>query len=237
MNKTKLLYGVVGLALGLSLGYWGTNALNSSAAESARTAATTTPGEGALPPDHPPAGGAEGQSTGAAMSGGAQNDVTNAIQQARNEPNNFAAQLKAGELFAQINRYDQALEFYQRAYQIKKDDLSVLVALGNMTFDLKRYAEAERWYQEALKLNPRDVNVRTDLGLSYFLREPKELDKAIAEYRTSLGYEPRHEQTLQNLISALVAKGDKAAARPYLQQLEQVNPNNQALPQLRAQLN
>jgi len=113
----------------------------------------------------------------------------------------------------------------------------VLVALGNMTFDLKRYTEAERWYQEALKLNPRDVNVRTDLGLSYFLREPKEIDKAIAEYRTSLGYDPRHEQTLQNLISALVAKGDKAAARPYLQQLEQVNPNNQALPQLRTQLN
>ena len=237
MDKKKLIYGVVGLALGLTLGYWGTNSLNSNAAGNARTAATATAGEGALPPDHPPAGGAEAQGASPAMGGGAQNDVTSAIQQARNEPNNLAAQLKAGELFAQINRYDQALEFYQRAYQIKKDDVSVLVALGNMTFDLKRYPEAERWYQEALKLNPRDVNVRTDLGLSYFLREPKEIDKAIAEYRTSLGYEPRHEQTLQNLISALVAKGDKAAARPFLQQLEQVNPNNQALPQLRTQLN
>ena len=78
--------------------------------------------------------------------------------------------------------------------------------------------------------------MRTDLGLSYFLREPKELDKAIAEYRASLGYNPRHEQSLQNLITALLTKGNTAAVQPYLQQLEQVNPNNQALAQFRAQL-
>lgn len=235
MDKKKLVYGVIGLVLGLAIGYWGTNSLNSNAAGTTRTATNSTATDRELPPDHPPAGAAAGQ--GGAMSGGQQNDVASAIQQARNEPTNFDAQVKAGELFAQINRYDQALEFYQKAYQIKKDNLSVLTALGNMSFDLKRYPEAERWYQEALKLNPRDVNIRTDLGLTYFLREPKEVDKAIAEYRTSLGYDPRHEQTLQNLITALATKGDKAAARPYLQQLEQVNPNNQVLPQLRAQLN
>jgi tetratricopeptide (TPR) repeat protein len=236
MNKKKLLYGGLGLVLGLAIGFWGTDSLNRNTAGAADAASNALLNDGELPPDHPPAGAAAG-ATGQPGAGGPQNDVMAVIEQARAEPGNFDAQFKAGTLFAQINRFDQALEFYQRAYQIKQNDVGVLVALGNMNFDLKRYAEAERWYQDALKFNPGDVNVRTDLGLSYFLREPKELDKAIAEYRASLGYDPRHEQTLQNLITALLAKGDKAAARPHLQQLEQVNPNNQALAQLRAQLN
>jgi tetratricopeptide (TPR) repeat protein len=205
MNKKKLLYGALGLLLGLALGFWGTDSLNRSMAGASNMAenqmpAGQPPNSGELPPGHPPAS-ASGQGADA---GGPQGDVTAVIQQARNEPTNFAAQMKAASLFAQINRFDQALEFYQKAYEIKKNDLSVLVALGNMNFDLKRYPEAERWYKEALKLNPSDVNVRTDLGLSYFLREPKQLDQAIAEYRTSLGYEPRHEQTLQNLLTALL---------------------------------
>jgi tetratricopeptide (TPR) repeat protein len=112
----------------------------------------------------------------------------------------------------------------------------VLANLGNVTFDMQRYQDAERWYQLALKIKPDAVNVRTDLGLTYFLREPKDVDKAIAAYRASLSYDPRHEQTLQNLATALIEKGDKAAARETLKQLEQVNPQNEALPKLRAKV-
>lgn len=241
MDKKKLLYGAVGLVIGLLAGYFATDALNRNLATATNAAPNARANAAELPPDHPPAGspasGASASDASGADAGGMQGDVGAVIQQARNEPKNFDAQMKAAGLYTQINRFEQALEFYQKAYELKKTDLGVLVALGNAHFDLRRYVEAERYYKEALKLKPDDVNLRTDLGLSYFLREPKELDKAIAEYRTALGYNAKHEQTLQNLVAALIAKGDNASARPYLQQLEQVNPNNEALAQLRTQLN
>jgi tetratricopeptide (TPR) repeat protein len=237
MDKKKFLYGVVGLLIGTGAGYWATESLNRNFAGATQTERAAS-SNSELPPDHPPTNGTQSApDPNDASGGGAQADVAAVIQQARNEPADFEAQMKAGNLFSQIKRYDQAVEFYEKAHQIKPKEHAVLVALGNANFDLQRYPEAERWYKEALKLKPDDVDARTDLGLSYFLREPKEVDKAIAEYRSSLGYNPRHEQSLQNLVTALLAKGDKTSARSYLQQLEQVNPNNQALAQFRAQLN
>lgn len=243
MDKKKFLYGVIGLLIGTGVGYWATDSLNRNFVGATQAERGVT-NSAELPPDHPPTGeagraaqAAAGSGSAASTDSGAQADVAAVIQQARNEPTNFDAQMKAGNLFSQIKRYDQAAEFYEKARQIKPQEHVVLVALGNANFDLQLYPAAERWYKEALKIKPDDVDARTDLGLSYYLREPKELDKAIAEYRTSLGYNPRHEQSLQNLITALLAKGDKAAARSYLQPLEQVNPNNQALAQFRTQLN
>jgi tetratricopeptide (TPR) repeat protein len=42
------------------------------------------------------------------------------LQQARNMPNDFDAQFKAGELFYQIQRYDDALEFWQKANKLRQ---------------------------------------------------------------------------------------------------------------------
>lgn len=154
MDKKKLIYGVIGLLLGLGLGYWGTNALNRNVA-STTDSANSEAQSGELPPGHPPAG-ATGTGGGAstAPADGAQGDVMAVIQQARNEPSDFDAQMKAAALFAQIQRHDQALEFYQKARQAKPNDLGVLVALGNTSFELQRFPDAEQWYKEALKRSP-----------------------------------------------------------------------------------
>ena len=232
MNKDNILFGIIGLLAGVIIGYLVTSSINRSvpiAAPAGQSGVAANPSV-ELPPDHPPTGG------DGAAAGGMQGEVAAAIDRAKNEPNDFAAQMKAAGLYYQIKRYEPALEFYERAQKIKPNDFDTLTSLGNVTFDLKRYPEAARWYEQALKLRPNDANVRTDLGLTYFLREPRDLDRAISTYRASLGYDPRHEKTLQNLITALLEKGDAAAARGFLARLEQVNPNNEALAQFRARL-
>src|SRR5206468_8641846 len=83
---------------------------------------------------------------------------------------------------------------------------------------------------------PDDVNVRTDLGLTFLLREPANLDRAITEFRASLERDPKHLQTLQNLTVALTRKGDAAQARSVLAKLEEVSPGNPALTSLRAEV-
>lgn len=232
MNKENILYAIIGMLAGVMLGYIGTNSLNRSVPVPA------TPGAGQsssaqMPADHPPVAEGGAQS---AQSAGSQADVTATLEQARREPNNFEAQMKAGDLFYQIRRYDQALEHYTRAQQIRPKDFTALASLGNANFDRAQYEEAARWYEQALAVRPDDVNVRTDLGLTYYLRMPRDLDRAITVYRDSLQRDPRHEQTIQNLVTALIDKGDRAAAADYLKRLEAVNPNNQAIAQFRARL-
>jgi tetratricopeptide (TPR) repeat protein len=230
MNKERYLYGIIGLLAGLIIGYVGTNYLNQTYGP-APTPDNSATSSNDLPPDHPPTGNAQPGS-----GGGPQGDVMAVIEQARKEPANFQAQMQAAEMFKQINRHERALEFYERAYQTKPNDFKLLVALGDTNFDLRRYEEAGKWYQLALKQHPNDATVRMDLGLSFYLRSPRNLDQAIAAYREALKADPRHEKTLQNLTQALIDKGDRASAGESLKRLEQVNPDNQSLGQLRSQL-
>jgi len=230
MNKQSYLYGIIGLLAGLIVGYIGTNYINQTYGPPL-TANDASASSNNLPPDHPPAGAAQG-----AAGSGPQTDVLAAIEQARNEPANVEAQMKAADLFKQINRHEGALEFYERAFKAEPNDFKILVALGDTNFDLRRYEEAEKWYQFALKQNPNDATVRMDLGLSFYLRSPRDLDKAIAAYRDALKIDPRHEKTLQNLTQALIDRGAKASAGETLKRLEEVNPGNPSIAQFRSQL-
>lgn len=144
--------------------------------------------------------------------------------------------MEAAQLYYQINRFDQALEFLERANKLRPDNYDAVVWLGNVNYDAGRYETAERWYAAALAKNPTDINVRTDLGLTFLLREPSDVDRAIAEFRRSLERNPRHEQTLQNMAVALVRKGNTAEAEATLAKLAEVSPGNPALPQLRSDL-
>src|SRR5918911_2334848 len=233
MSKENILFSIIGLLLGLIIGFVVTNSINQSGGGATRTqSARGTQQTSELPPDHPaiPSNGVadpQQQMTPPAA-------VTEAIQKARNEPNNFEAQMKAAELFYEIHRYDEAIDFLLRANQLRPDSYETVVALGNTYFDAERYKEAEQWYTAALIKNPDDINVRTDLGLTFLFREPPDLDRAIKEFRKSLQLDPRHEQTLQNLTVALTKKGDAKEARATLARLEEVNPRSDALDKLRS---
>jgi len=234
MSKDNVLFSIIGLLLGLIIGFIVTNSINQSGGGATRTpTAKTTAQSSELPPDHPaiPSNGVADQPQQMPPAA-----VTEAIQKARNEPDNFEAQMKAAELFYQIRRYDEAIEFLLHANQLRPDSYEAVVALGNTYFDAEKYKEAEQWYTAALIKNPDDINVRTDLGLTFLFREPPDLDRAIQEFRKSLQRDPRHEQTLQNLAVALTRKGDAKEAQATLAKLEEVNPSSPALPKLRSDL-
>ena len=230
MSRENLLFSIIGILLGFIVGFIFANSINTSG-NAPRTPAASTTRNASLPPDHPPL-----DSDAMANPQAMQVDVQRAIQQARSEPDNFAAQMKAAELYYRIQRYDDAIDFLTRANQLRPDDYEAIVNLGNTNFDAERYDAAERWYTIALEKKPDDVDVRTDLGLTFLFRNPPDTDRAIKEFRTSLQREPNHEQTLQNLVFALTRKGDVKEAQTTLEKLEKVNPDNRALSKLRSDL-
>jgi tetratricopeptide (TPR) repeat protein len=135
-----------------------------------------------------------------------------------------------------------AVRFLRRAVEANPGDRSTTVSLANALFDLGqlgdggRFNEARGYYQKALEMEPNDVKVRTDLGLTYYFGEPPDPQSAIREYRKSLEIDARHEQTLQNLATALIKTGNRKEAEKTIETLRSVNPKNPALPDLEALL-
>lgn len=224
MTKDTVTFSIVGLAFGVVIGFMVANRINREAAPAPAASAASTAASAsnsALPPNHPPVGG-----TGSSNSGGALPEVTAAIAKARQNPDNYEAQMTAGDLYYQIQRFPDAVKFYEAANRIRPDADEAIIKLGNALFDAEQYEQAAGWYEKALNKRPRDVNVRSDLGLTYFLREPRDVERAIKEFQASLAIDPNHEMTLQNLAIAYTQKGDTENAQKIIERLKKVNPQN-----------
>lgn len=235
MKKDNVMFGVLGLLVGLIVGFMFANNVNRSAASplASSTAAppTVTGNNPALPPDHPPLGTSGGAD---APQGAPLPQVTAAIDKAKAEPQNFEAQMTAADLYYQIQRFEEAAKFYETANKLKPADTESMIKAGNAYFDGDKYEQAEKWYLKALEKDPKNINVRTDLGLTFFLRSPRDIDRAVKEYKASLAIDPNHEITLQNLALAYSENGDKEALRDMLEKLKKVNPNNPAIAKINA---
>jgi len=245
MKKDNVMFGVIGLLLGLIIGFIGTNSMNRSGMTAAPTAvgsagdlAAAGGSNQALPPNHPPIGSTSGAGGPA---GNAPTVDCNALppglaagkSKAQQNPQDYEAQMKGADLLYQGQCFDDAAKFYEAAAMLKPTEKEPVVKAGNAYFDGEKYQEAEKWYTQALARDPKDVDVRTDLGLTFFLREPRNIDKAIENYKASLSIDPKHEITLQNLAIALKEKGDTAGYQKTLDELRAVDPNNPALTQLK----
>ena len=228
------IFGLAGAALGFLVGFYIANTI-SQQAPAPRSAARVGPASapasaGQLPPDHPDIGPPAGASGAPAP---VSPEAQAAVEAAERSPRDFAAQFKAAETFYRLNDYRKAEQYAARAADLKPRDFKTHVLLGNSRYDRKDFIAAAEAYEQALTINANDPDVRTDYGNTFFLRQPPDLDRAIAEYRKSLATNPRHEQSWLNLASASVQKKDKQTALEALARLEAVNPNNPSLPTLR----
>lgn len=219
------------LVVGLVIGFVGANSLNRSAAQvspamPAPGSAPSASGNPALPADHPPLGTSSGAADGDSPQAGPLPQVLAAIDKAKAQPKDFDAQMTAADLYYQIQKFDDAAQYYEAANKLKPTEIEPMIKAGNAYFDAEKYEPAEKWYEQALAKDAKNINVRTDLGLTFFLRTPRDIDRAIKEYKTSLAIDPNHEITLQNLVLAYTENGDKASYNQTLEKLKAVNPKN-----------
>ena len=230
MSKDNILFGIVGLLVGFIIGFLLTNYINK---QQGVIASATTAQAGNLPAGHPNL--PDNQNSSQPVSG-AVPEVQAAIEKAKAEPDNFDAQINAAKLYEQIQRFDGAIEFLKRANQINPEDYQTIVRLGNDNYDADKFEEAEKWYAMALAKKPDDVDARTDMGLTFVLRDKPDYDRAIQEFKRSLEYQPNHTKTLQNLTVAYVRKGDAENASATLTKLETLDKSNPAISKLRADI-
>jgi tetratricopeptide (TPR) repeat protein len=153
MTRDNLLFAIIGILLGFIAGFLlAGNITQREAAQ--RATAMTAQGSQNLPPNHPPLGsdqasGERGQQMLAS--------VQTAMKQARENPNDFDAQLTAAKLEYQIQRFDQAIEYLLAANKIKPTDFDTLAMLGVANLDAGHFDAAEKWYKAALQKKPDDM--------------------------------------------------------------------------------
>ena len=228
MKKDNILFGVFGLIVGLVVGFVFANSVNKTGFEKAptQTASAGAPANNpAIPPDHPPIGTSAGDS----MQTAPVPQVMESIEKAKQQPQNYEAQMTAADLYYQIQRFDDAAKYYEAAIRLKPAAAEPLIKAGNAYFDAEKYEIAEKWYLSALEKEPKNINVRTDLGLTFFLRTPRDVDRAIKEYKVALGIDANHEITLQNLVLAYGENSDKENVKVTVDRLKTINPNNPAV--------
>lgn len=132
MQKNNLLFGLVGIVIGVAAGYFVTQSINNNAA-------TNTPAAAAAP-----------------QSGGMPQEVLAMIKKANDEPENFEAQMQAAMLYRQIGRREKETELLQRAVKLKPTDATALQTLTETLIQAGNKAEAETTLKQLEKASPKN---------------------------------------------------------------------------------
>lgn len=237
MNRNTILFILLGVIAGFVAGFVLANKLNGSEIAALR---------------------AQGGQSNTANSNSAANQTSNSdtlgtdevkskIAEADRNPTNFAFQKDLGislYTYAASKRdpdlIAEALRILTRANSLDAKDFDVLVALGNAHFDtgfykrdLKSFETARETYAKALAIKPGDADVKTDIGISYFVQEPQDLAKAVAELNEVVAANPKQDRAMQFLLQVYLKQGKIADAEKMLAKIIDINPSNPAIAEMR----
>src|SRR6266542_1273751 len=202
MTRDNLLFAIIGMLLGFIIGFMLHGIMTQRDATSRANAGSAQQGQ-SLPPNHPPVGNDSG--TGDPQQIFAQ--VQAAMKQAREQPDNFEAQITAAKLEYQVQRFDQAIEYLLKANQLRPNDFDVLASLGMVNMDAGRLEPSEKWYRAALAKQPENVAV---------------LD-GLCNVLLAAGKQKQAEDTINKLAKADPDNEDLSQFRNRLAQLKSSN--------------
>ncbi len=223
--QKHIFTGIIGLVIGLIIGFIGANRLN----DNAKLVQNTTIQQPEVPLNNQQVHSADikEQSPNGMIA-----DVQKVLDTAKSEPENAQAQTEAGDMYAKIGRFPEAITFYENANKVNPNDFQSNVKLANAYFDSNQFEKAAEIYEKALAINPNDVGARTDLGITFVERANPDYDRAVKEFESALKNDPKSEATLYNLSIAYFKKGDAEKSQEALKQLKQTNPNSKLIEKL-----
>jgi protein O-GlcNAc transferase len=112
---------------------------------------------------------------------------------------------------------------YKKILELQPDNIDVLYALGEISFQNKQYDSAIDYIKKILQLNPVDAGAYNNLGI--ILQEKGQLDEAISYYQKALQVNPNLADAHNNSGLALQKKGELDNAVLSYQKAIGFNPN------------
>lgn len=230
MNKNSVLVAIIGTLGGFICGFIVANTINRSEITNLRNLAAA------------PSANLQTTKSGEPNDTLSPQEIKAKIDEADQNPTNFNYQKNLGIALYRYSAMkndrtllETALRILERAASLDQKDYDVLVALGNAHFDIgfvrkdaASFQKARELYLSALTQKPEDTDVRTDMGLTYFMQEPPDLEKAAAELQKVQAADPKHERSLQFLVQVLLKQNKRAEADKAFSKLKTLNPSNPA---------
>ncbi len=187
MKKEQAAFLIGGLVFGVLLGYGLFNAVEDRPREGGSSAAAIAGPAGPPAPTQVAGGG------GGAPAMVQINELKRRLEQ---NPGDVPALLQLGDLYRQINRWDEASGYYDRAAAVQPDNLELQLALAHASQDSGRCEQAVPYYPRVLEGKPRDPDVLTDLGVCF--RSLGRFEEALEQFRSASAADPKHWQSVYN---------------------------------------
>lgn len=184
-----------------------------------RSEAPAAAGEGSMPPGHPPVQIPEEVKQTirdlAAQAAAAPSDTAKWKQLAE-------VQLRAAQI--ELAYLADAESSYKRVLELEPQNLDVIRALGNITFDRKDTAKAIAYYQQYLDKKPDDLEVKTDLGTMQLTAG--HADQALRTYEEVLKSDSKFFQAQFNTAIAYRSQGDAEKTAAALVKARDIAPDD-----------
>ncbi|QNP30369.1 tetratricopeptide repeat protein [Cylindrospermopsis curvispora] len=131
--------------------------------------------------------------------------------------------LSQGNGFLNTGRYEEALQLYNQAIAIQKDNIPSWVNRGNALLSLKRHQEALKSYDQAIALRPNKNEAWYNRGNA--LSALDRYEEAIRSYNESIVIEPNKFEAWINKGIALTKLGRYQEGLASYNQAISINPN------------
>ncbi len=135
-----------------------------------------------------------------------QASLANTQEAVKQDPQDLQKQLRLAECSMKARRYEDAIEAFDTALTIEKDQITALNGKGLALKSLGRLAEAEVTLKRALEVDATSFPAICNLGTVY--QALKRFDEAKKQYRQALKIKPDSAESLNNLGGVLKEEGD-----------------------------
>jgi len=153
-------------------------------------------------------------------------------ERVQNDPGNPDAWSQLGDVFYRDQRYDNAVEAYTKALNLRPARTDVLIKLGNAHFDRGANEGAIEAYSKALSMDPKNADVLTDLGIAY--RRAGNPNRAVEAFRKAAQMDANHLNSRYNLGVVLFHDvNDKEGAIRAWEDFLQVEPKGERAEQVK----
>ncbi|MBN2460806.1 MAG: tetratricopeptide repeat protein [Candidatus Cloacimonetes bacterium] len=108
--------------------------------------------------------------------------------------------LKIGDIYIDLEYYEEAEESYQKALEYDPDYIDAHVALGNLFYGQEYYNDAIPYFEFAARALPEEDDLQKKLAYCY--RKTGQLESAIAQYKEIIAEQPDNFRAYVNLANA-----------------------------------